>query len=90
MVATTAAVRTFVHVATMDLGFDRRNVVGVSYVRSVPDVPPEQLGDTVAALRADLLQRVKSVAGVTDAAIETNSGLPLQLGGVRYGFSIPG
>lgn len=73
----------------MDLGFDRRNVVGVSYGRSVSDVPAEQLGDVAAALREDLLQRVKSVPGVTDAAIETNSGLPLQLGGVRYGFAIP-
>ncbi len=90
MVGTTLAVRTFVHVATMDLGFDRRNVVGVSYVRSVSDVPAEKLGDTAAALRVDLLERAKSVPGVMDAAIEINSGLPLQQGGVQYGFSIPG
>lgn len=90
MVGTTLAVRTFVHVSTMDLGFNRRNVVGLRYVRSVADVPPESLGNTAAALRLNLLERARGVPGVTDAAIEINSGLPLEQGGVRYGFSIPG
>jgi hypothetical protein len=41
-------------------------------------------------LRLSLLERARIVPGVTDAAIEINSGLPLEQGGVQYGFSIPG
>jgi predicted permease len=90
LVATTLVVATFIVITTADLGFDRKNVMVVSYQRSLQGVSDANRPAAVSTLRKNLLERVKLVPGVTGAAIEMNSGGRLGGGTVTYSLTIPG
>jgi predicted permease len=89
LVATTLVVTSFIRITTADLGFDRQRVMSLWYMRSINDVARADRPTAAAAVRAELLERAKSVPGVIDAAI-SNVGLPLS--GTRLGarMTIPG
>jgi putative ABC transport system permease protein len=90
LVATTLVVTSFVLVATADLGFNRENVMTIGYQQSFANVSEAHRPAAAVALRADLLDRAKSVPGVTNVAIAANGPVPLSGGGVRYSITIPG
>jgi putative ABC transport system permease protein len=90
LVATTLVVTSFVAITTMDLGFDRRNLMSIPYRISVETASSEDDAAGAAAVRADLLDRVRAIPGVTGAAIATLGGAPLSGGTVRYSLDIPG
>jgi predicted permease len=90
LVATTLVVTSFRLITTADLGFDRQNVMVLEYQRSLKEVAEADRPAAAVALRADLLARARSVAGVTNVAISSGGGTPLSGSSVRYGFTIPG
>lgn len=90
LVATTLVTASFVIVTTMDLGFDRRNVMSIEHRKSFVQVPEADRHVAAAAFRADLLERVRAVPGVTSAALATLGGAPLSGGRVKYSLDIPG
>jgi predicted permease len=88
LVATTLVVTSFVMVTTADLGFDRHNVMTIEYRRALTALAAADRPAAAASLRADLVERARSVPGVTAAAI---SGVaPLAGGPARYRLTIPG
>jgi putative ABC transport system permease protein len=89
LIATTLIVASFRQITTADLGFDRENLVAISFVHPLKGVNKSELPVSVALFRAHLLQRAKSVRGVTGAAI-TNVSSPLSGSEVRYSIGIPG
>jgi putative ABC transport system permease protein len=89
LVATTLVVASFVFLTTADLGFDRRNVMRLDYLRYLTDIALADRPAANRALRADVLERTKAVPGVSAAAI-VNGGTPLSGGGTRYSIIIPG
>jgi len=89
LVATTFVVVSFVLITTADLGFDRRNVMTLTYQRSFKDLAEVDRPAAAAALRTELERRASSVPGVTDVAISTNGPAPLSGGHVRYSLTIP-
>lgn len=90
LVATTLVVTTFVLITTADLGFDRRNLMAFGVQKSFETVPKPGRAASGATFRADLLQRVRAIPGVTGAAL-IRSGVPLAGGSSSsYLFSIPG
>jgi predicted permease len=90
LVVTTLVVTSFVIVSTKDLGFDRQNVLILSYRRSLSEIPPAKRAAAAAVLRSEVIGRAKSVAGVIEAAISINAAVPLTGGSVRYNLYIPG
>jgi predicted permease len=89
LVATTLVVTSFVLITTADLGFDRRQVAVLSYQRTLSGAASQTRG-AADTLRAELMQRVKTVPGITHAAIVVNGGTPLSGSHVKYGLTIPG
>jgi putative ABC transport system permease protein len=89
LIATTLVVTSFRQIVTFDLGFDRENVMTIAYSRPLVQDSKPALRASVAAFHADLLQRARSVRGVTAAAI-TASPEPLSGSSVRYSLTIPG
>ena len=90
LTATALVVTSYVLITTADLGFDRQNVMRLSYRRSIAGVGADDRPAAARTLREEVLQRARSVAGVTAAAVITNSTAPLSGGGVRYSITIPG
>lgn len=89
LVATTLIVTSFVVVTTMDLGFDRRNVMSIGYSKSLQAVAEADRPAAAAVLRDDLLARVRAVPGVESAALLINAA-PLSGSSVRYSIEVPG
>lgn len=89
LVATLLVVTSYVEVVTADLGFERANVIQLSYRRSLTGTDRSAWEAAAATTRADLLTAVRLVPGVVEAAI-TRSAAPLS--GTRGGLSmsIPG
>lgn len=90
LVATTLVVSSFILIATADLGFDRNNVVVVGFSRAVGNLPGSTGGQAAASIRREILDRARSVPGVTAAAIAANFMVPMSGGQVRYSLEIPG
>lgn len=90
LVMTSLVVTTFIVVATRELGFDRHDLLSLSYRSSLKDVPERDQTSTSITLRTALIDRVKSTAGVSDAAIVTTTPVPLSGTNVHYGLTIPG
>lgn len=90
LVATTLVVASFIVITTTDLGFNRQNVMTFGYLRSFKHVAEADRSAAETALRNDLLDRARAVAGVTHAAFASNSTLPLAGSSVRYSITIPG
>jgi putative ABC transport system permease protein len=88
-VATTLVVTSFILITTADLGFDRQNVMMLWYRRSLKEVATADRPAAAAAVRADLLDRAKSVPGVSNVAI-ANAGPPLSGDSLGARISIPG
>ncbi len=88
LVATTLIIASFLRVLTADLGFDGENVMEIGFVRVLQGRDKEDLSATVDTFRAQLLERAKSVLGVSYAAI-TVSGTPLSGASTRGGVTIP-
>ncbi len=89
LVATTLVVTTFIRITTADLGFDRQNVMKLTFRRPITEVPEGARQAVAETLRADLLERVRRVPGVADAALLLGGG-PLSQSRARYGIVIPG
>lgn len=90
LVATTLVVASFVLVTTADLGFDRRNVMSIYYTKSLQTVAETSRSAAETTFRADLLDRVRAVPGVTHAALMTSGSLPMLGGLSRYRIEVPG
>lgn len=90
LVATTLVVRSFILITTTDLGFDRENVITIEYARSLRESPEASRSSAAAIFRAELLSRVTSLPGVSNAALSTNGSVPLAGSSVRYSLVIPG
>jgi predicted permease len=90
LVATTLVVSSFILITTADLGFDRQNVITITYERPLKDGPETSRQVAAATLRAEILARATSVPGVTHAAISINGSVPLSGNHVSYSLSIPG
>ena len=88
LVATTLVVASFIFITTADLGFDRRTVMRLDYVRYLTDIAPSDRRAANSALRADLLERASAVPGVAAVAI-MSGGTPLSGGATRYSIIIP-
>lgn len=89
LVASTLVIATFIIVTTRDLGFDRRNLVAIDYQRSLRNVSESDRPAAAVALRREVLDRVKTVPGVEDAAVAWNGSLPLSGGHVSYSITLP-
>jgi putative ABC transport system permease protein len=89
LVATTLVVTSFVAVTTVDLGFERRNVIALGLQKSLRDVPREQQKAARTALFDDAIARARAVPGVTHVGL-IDSSEPLAGGGTRYSLVIPG
>ncbi len=90
LVATALIVTSYVLITTADLGFDRSRVMLLGFERSVANIPVTARAAAGMAARSDLLARVRSVPGVTHAAIARNSSAPMSGSSVRYSLTIPG
>jgi predicted permease len=90
LVATALVVTSFILVTTADLGFDRRNLMTVTYQRQLDGTLEADRPNINRTIRDELLRRVRAVPGVTGAAIATNSSAPLQGSFSRYSLTIPG
>jgi predicted permease len=90
LVVAALVVTSYVIVTTADLGFDRRNVMLVSYSRSLKDLPPSARLTAAASLRDEVLRTVNEIGGVEAAALSLNASAPMSGGSVRYGLTIPG
>jgi putative ABC transport system permease protein len=89
LVATTLVVTSFVLITTADIGFDRRNVMTLSYQRPLDRVAGAERPAAAAVLRREILDRVKSLPGVSHAAISDAPG-PLSGVTTRHSIIIPG
>jgi len=87
LVSTALVVQSFMAIMTTDLGFDRTDLVSISYERTRVD--PSAASDS-QLIRQEMLTAARSVPGVLDAAVSTNATLPLSGGSVRYSVVIPG
>lgn len=90
LVATVLVVTSFVLITTADLGFERQNVMAISYQRDLSEVPAPARAASAATLRNQLLERVTAMPGVVDAAVSANGSPPLGGGHVNYSLTIPG
>lgn len=90
LVPTALVIGTYVYISTMDLGFDRRNVITMSYRRSLKEVPSGDRRIAAAVLREELLSSARSIPGVLGAAIAVSDSPPLSGSSVRYDVVIPG
>ncbi len=90
LVATTLVIASFIVTTTAELGFDRQNVMTISFRRSLEQVAETDRPAAAAALRADLLDRSRSVPGVTHVAISASNSSPLSGSSSRYSLTIPG
>jgi predicted permease len=89
LVATGLVVTSFIIITTTDLGFDRRNVMSLWYVRNINGVPEPDRPAAEASIRAELIARAKAVPGVVAAAI-TSGGAPLSGGRGGARLIVPG
>jgi predicted permease len=85
LVATVLVVTSFRLITTADLGFERQNVMFLWYQQSLKEVARADRPSAIAALRSNLIERGKSVPGVTDVAIMTTAP---PLSGTRYRVSV--
>lgn len=90
LVSTTLVVTSFVLVTTVDLGFERRNVVTIGFSKPLNGSDDTNAVAATAVLHRELIDRATAVPGVLDAAIATNAGPPLTQGSVKYSLDIPG
>ena len=90
IVATTLVVTSFILITTIDLGFDRQNIMTFSYRRSLENVTEGDRSAVAATLRNDLIERARAVPGVTHVAFSENATAPMSGGSVRYSLEIPG
>jgi putative ABC transport system permease protein len=86
LVVATLVVATFVVVTTRDLGFARKNVVALPFLR----MSHSDDGVAASVVHAQLVERVKAYPGVQAAAIVSGSGTPMDGSSVRYSLEIPG
>jgi putative ABC transport system permease protein len=89
LVVTTLVVASFVAITTMDLGFERRNVIALFVEKSGRDVPRDQQRAEAAGFFEDVLGRVRAVPGVTHVGL-IDSSEPLGGGSTTYSLVIPG
>lgn len=89
LVASTLLITSFIRVSTVDLGFDRHDVVTASFYKDLRSVPPAGQTAATTAILVDVLARAERIPGVKKAAILQN-GMPLSGSSVRYSINIPG
>ena len=90
LVAATLVVRSFIAITTADLGFERRNLATVSYMRTAAAPSDAVLRHEGTLMRNELLAAARLVPGVIDAAVAVNGPVPLAGGSVRYSIVVPG
>lgn len=90
LVATTVVVASFVLLTSADLGFDRRNLLSISFTHSLQEVPSARRAASAAAVRADVSRRARAVTGVLDAAMTESAAGPLGGGSNLYSINVPG
>lgn len=90
LVATALVVATFVRLTTADVGFARQNLMAIGYEQPLTALPRTAWPAASAVIRADVLERVRTVPGVVDAAISVGGALPFSGAGGSVTLFIPG
>ena len=88
LVSTGLVVATFIRLVTMDLGFDRRDVVTFSVTKSQVGVPKADRAVAAEAFLNDVTQRAQSVPGVIAAAV-VQDGFPMSGNSAHYSLKLP-
>jgi predicted permease len=88
LVGTGLVVGTFIRIVTMDLGFDRRDVVAFAVMKSLSGVPKSDRAAASEAFLNDVTERVRGVSGVITAAV-VQDGVPMSGGSARYSIKLP-
>jgi putative ABC transport system permease protein len=88
LVGTGLVVATFIHVMTMDLGFDRHDVVTFAVSKPLKDVPKDERAAVAEAFVNGLIDRVRTVPGVTAASV-VQDGVPMSGLSALYSIKLP-